>query len=160
MYNLCTAPTFSAPDVISQIDSKWTISEERILNVAMDEISWAQISLPVKMGGSGLQNMIDLSSSAYLSSEKANSLMVGRLLNDHAYELPIDTAIATWFERSHATPPDTQTSKQKSWIEPIHRHTKMRLLQRTSDTELARYKASDALVQVTGRMHCLIKFGS
>ena len=45
----------------------------------------------------------------------------------------MDRAIACYAQ-------DTQTSKQKSWMEPIHRHTKMRLLQRTRDTELTRYK--------------------
>ena len=114
MYILCTAPTFCAPDVISQIDSELRSLAERILNLAMDEITRAQKSLAVKMGGFCLQNTIDLSSSAYLSSVKANSAMIGQLLNDHA--------LATWMERSHATPPDTQTSKPKSWMEPIYRH--------------------------------------
>ena len=62
------------------------------MNEAMDEITWAQICLPVKKVGFSPQNTIDLSCSAYLSSVKANSTMVGRLLNEHANELPIDTA--------------------------------------------------------------------
>ena len=95
-----------------------------------------------QIGSFGLQNMIDISSSAYVSSTKANSAMVGRLFSDHAYELPIDAALATFIERLNATPPDTQTSKQTSWTEKIQRHTQLRLLQRTTDTELARYKGA------------------
>jgi hypothetical protein len=139
MYLFRTAPTFTAPEILAQIESQLRSSAERILNVILDDAKWSQLSLPVRMGGFGLQNPMDLSSSAYLSSVFANREMVRRLLNDVDSEAPIEAAIASWTERSHTEPSSiTPKSRQKSWLQPIHVHKLYSLRRDTDEKELAR----------------------
>ena len=41
---------------------------ERITSVTKTDAAWAQTTLPVKLGGFGLQFFLDIASSAYVSS--------------------------------------------------------------------------------------------
>ena len=91
----------------------------RISNVAMDDVTWIQASLPVGDGGLGVRSVALLAPSAFLASAASTSELQASLLPAHlrAFDSHWDGALSIWAERhpSSSVPPVEQHGRQRSW---------------------------------------------
>jgi hypothetical protein len=143
MYLFRTAPTFTTSETILEIESQLRNAAERILNSIMDDKKWIQLSLPVKMGGFGLQKPLDLAAPAYISSVLATYPLVMDLLEGTDLQIPLTNALEFWSNRSGGSPTPTQnTTRQKSWMRPINEHMSATLQHNMTSKELARFRGT------------------
>jgi hypothetical protein len=70
-YFLRTSPCFKNTEILKNYDKALRVALISILNVGMEDSSWEQCSLPVRMGGLGIRTASEVSLPAYLSSVSA-----------------------------------------------------------------------------------------
>ena len=79
-YFLRTSPCFKNTEILKKYDNAMRVALIRILNVGMEDSSWDQCSLPVRMGGLGVRTASEVSLPAYLSSVSATFECITPLL--------------------------------------------------------------------------------
>ena len=79
-YFLRTSPCFKNTEMLKKYDKALRVALISILNVGMEDSSWEQCSLPVRMGGLGIRSASEISLPAYLSSVSATSEHITPLL--------------------------------------------------------------------------------
>ena len=67
LYLLRTAPIYQS-EKLKTYDDTLKCCLEKILNIQMNETKWLQASLPVRLGGLGIRSIMQISTSAYISS--------------------------------------------------------------------------------------------
>ena len=116
LYILRTAPCYDS-DVLKDFDSTIRSALQNILNVVMDDNTWAQCSLPVAMGGLGVRSASDLSLPAFISSgyacKSATQNILSSVSTPGEYE-PLEVAKAKWLgEMNHDSDVPLILSDQK-----------------------------------------------
>ena len=113
---------------------------ERIPNVTITDEAWAQITLPVKLGGFGSQSTLDIASWAYLSSSISCHDLISALLVHEPVILLYRKAVADWRSKVNPDePPTPECHHQKSWTEAIAKGCQQ-LLAHADDIPLARLR--------------------
>ena len=87
----------------------------------LDDLSWAQATLPVPRGGLGVRSVVVLAPSAFLASAAATSDLQARLLPEGvAYADPErDFSLLVWSSRYKSPPPQPPLdTSQHNWVEP------------------------------------------
>ncbi len=83
--------------------------------------AWSQATLPIRLGGLGVQSAVRTAASAFLASSHASSDLVNAVLpsNHRSSSSLLDEATASW-SQSHAIPPPegTRACRQKYWNVP------------------------------------------
>ena len=97
---LRTSPAFESP-LLQEYDSLFCSLLSSLLNVNLDysDASWAQASLPVRMGGLGIRSAVLLASSCFLSSAAASRDLVVHILPGYLSQSPllfVDQALSAW----------------------------------------------------------------
>ena len=120
LYNLRTAPCFLSP-ALQEYDSTLKSIVSTIANVHFgeDDSTWLQATLPVKLGGLGIRNAVQLAPSAFLASAAASSDLVHHIVPPTLQGSPIphvDVAKAQWSDGVSTAPPEGETRySQKVW---------------------------------------------
>ena len=57
---------------------------ESVMNISLGRNTWTQLTLPVNLGGFGLQSPIELAPSAFMASFVSCSSLVTSLFNNHS----------------------------------------------------------------------------
>ena len=126
------------------------------INIADNDIAWAQASLPVGSGGLGVRSATQLAPSAFLASAAGCASITQELLpprlRDTAYHARDDT-LQVWREGLDVSPPlAADASRQKAWDTPRVAATFKALQEATQDTS-----APDR--QGTHGLHCRKSLG-
>ena len=78
------------------LEAKHTEAERGLYTVdktvVQDEKAWLQASLPVKLGGLGIWQAVQVAPSAYLSSTAATSNLVTAILPNSHHSIPVPSA--------------------------------------------------------------------
>ena len=117
LYNLRTAPCFLSP-ALQEYDSTLKSIVSTIANVHFgeDDSTWLQATLPVKLGGLGIRNAVQLGSSAFLASAAASSDLVHHIVPPTSPIPHVDVAKAQWSDGISTAPPEGETRcSQKVW---------------------------------------------
>ena len=81
-YLQCTAPCFLSNVLTKYDDTLWeTLSIVTNTRLAAEDSAWIQATLPVKLGGLGIRNAVQIASSAYLASVVPSAELVGSHLH-------------------------------------------------------------------------------
>ena len=107
LYVLRTAPCFLSSHLQSFDESLRDILMS-IVNVHLDDVSWLQASLPVRVGGIGIRRATQLAPSAYLASAAGCSDLVHQILPPSPSPVSpnplLEAALTSWKE-GHSHPP-------------------------------------------------------
>lgn len=79
MYLLRTSPVWKFSERLAAYDHVILKSLEKICDIKMDELAWAQASLPVAKGGLGIRRTDQVALSAYLASAYFISSLVSTI---------------------------------------------------------------------------------
>lgn len=91
VYLLRCSPTWKANSQLEKFDNTLREALEAILNVKLDDTTWAQASLPVPRGGLGVRSARDLSVPAFLASVTGTADLVSEIL-EAASSVPINAS--------------------------------------------------------------------
>ena len=81
-----------------------------------DDSTWLQATLPVKLGGLGIRNAVQLAPSAFLASAAASSDLVHHIAPPTLQGSHVDVAKAQWSDGVSTAPPEGETRcSQKVW---------------------------------------------
>ena len=120
LYNLRTVPCFLSP-VLQEYDEllRSTLSGITNIHFSEDDPAWTQATLPVRMGGLGIQSAVQLAPSAFLASATAASDLVNRIVPIHLEGSPlpnVDDASFLWSSGHNQVPPEgVDQQRQKAW---------------------------------------------
>jgi len=120
LYNLRTTPCFLSP-ALQEYDSHLMSIVSTITNIHFGESdpAWLQATLPVKMGGLGIRNAVQLAPSAFLASAAATSDLVHQIVPTVLQGSPIpnvEDAMAQWSDGLSDAPPEgVARYRQKVW---------------------------------------------
>ena len=123
LYSLRTAPCFLSP-VLKDYDDvlRSTLSAITNIHFGVDDPSWTQATLPVKMGGLGIRSAVQLAPSAFLASAAATSDLVHLIVPPYLQSLSIpnvDEAKDLWSLGHGQSPPEvTSQHQQRAWDIP------------------------------------------
>ena len=103
------------------------------MNICFSEAAWTQGTLPVRLGGLGIQSAVLLAQSAFLASVHSSQDLLP--LRPFSADLPNkDKAISVWSEGHQQSPPqDKAFSSQKAWDTPRVEAVSVALLDQASD---------------------------
>ena len=89
LHILRTSPCFSSP-ALKAYDEELRSILSAITNIHLeaDSPSWSQATLPVSYDGLGVRSAVQLSTSAFLASIAASSVLVGQILPSHLHVAP------------------------------------------------------------------------
>ena len=108
-----------------------------ILNVSLDDKSWIQASLPIKVGGLGIRRVAQVAPSAFLASQAATRLMVLAVLPARLHDVVdqgVEVALNAWQELGGVVSPTGECeSHQRKWDAAVIEHDKQWLLEQTQD---------------------------
>ena len=116
MYLFRTAPTFVFMNSVEIITSYIRGAVQTVSNILITNREWDQLTLPIKLGGLGLQSPSDLTLAAYISSTLATSEDVSKVIASQYTSKSFKNAIELWFETvSPDMPLEDKQKWQKSW---------------------------------------------
>ena len=145
MYLLLTSSAFKCGRKLAELTQLFRVTFERITNVTITAEVWAQTTLPVKLGGFGLQSPLDTALSANISSSIFCHDLISALLKQEPDIVLFREALTDW--RAKVTPdkpPPLECHRQKSWIEPIVKRCQEELIAHADDIHLARLRGCAA----------------
>ena len=121
-YILRAYPAYKYGDTPHEIDEITRSTLSQITNVRIKEKFWSQASLPVRLGGLGLRQAVDVSLPAFVCSVHTTSSLVSALtsrVNGFAATTELVDAGTLWDDLSGGTERPTAESspKQRSWDE-------------------------------------------
>lgn len=98
IYFLRTTPTWRIQNQIDEIDRSMKEALVSILNIELNEIQWAQASLPVRFGGLGVRKLNDISIPAFLASTHSVENLMSTItdIKDFKSETPFLDASSLW----------------------------------------------------------------
>ena len=137
-YFLRTSPCFQNTEVLKKYDNALRAALISILNVGMEDSSWEQCSLPVRMGGLGVRSASEVSLPAYLSSVSATFECITPLLPTYLRnEVNPFFAHATfqWSNLLSGEDLPIKKSVQAAWDIPLCKKRFENLLQSANTTE-------------------------
>ena len=138
LYTLRTSPCSKTPQ-LRRFDLllRSLLGEIANINIADNDIAWAQASLPVGSGGLGDRSATQLAPSAFLASAAGCTSITQELLpprlKDTAYHARDDT-LQVWREGLDVSPPLADASRQKAWDAPRVAASFKALHEATQDT--------------------------
>ena len=139
LYILRTSPCSKSPK-LRRFDLllRSLLGEIANINIADNDIAWAQASLPVGSGGLGVRSATQLAPSAFLASAAGCASITQELLpprlRDTAYHARDDT-LQVWREGLDVPPPlAADASRQKAWDAPRVAASFKALQEATQDT--------------------------
>ena len=147
LHTLRTSPSFTRPDLLSEIDAAFSQTLSSILNVNLNPPQISQVSLPVKLGGFGIPSSLNIAPSAFLSSLHAANPTCLAISSEWCLEsntLHRD-ALTHWEDKCPTVPKPTEAlDRQKSWTSPLHQHQANLLLTSAVDQDHTRLLACKA----------------
>ena len=96
IYLLRISPAFKCGHKLAELTQLMWDKFERVTNVAITDEAWAQTTLPVKLGGFGLQSPLDIASSAYISSLISCHDLISALLEHESDMRLFRKAVTDW----------------------------------------------------------------
>ena len=131
LYCLRTVPTWECIEELKTFDKTQKLILEDTLNIALDDESWTQATLPVRDGGLGIRKAEDLAIPAYCSSLHASKSLADTLLpNEMALNTNMENSAAqTWSRVSGTSEVPTEPARQRSWDKLIIGRTYQSLIQ-------------------------------
>ena len=75
-YLLRAAPFYTTPGPLTAIDEMMREATSQCCNVHLDDVSWTQASLPLRLGGLGIRRLADVALPAYIASLEASRDLV------------------------------------------------------------------------------------
>ena len=144
-YLLRTSPCFLSTEA-SRLDDKIRCILSSVINLKLDDVTWAQAALPVRWGGIGIRKLSTLSPSAFLASTTATVPLVHCLL-DEGSPLPpdklVEEAVVYWSKLAGTVLPIGQTASfQRTWDDGISSAISKELLSQADPVNRARLLAS------------------
>ena len=143
VYLVRCCPTWTEAELLRQLDSLIRNALQSLLNLQIDNSTWAQASLPVSRGGIGIRSTHDLSVPAFLASTSCTLELVSHILA----KLPVipdlvrDEALLVWYRLSGETN-DLSFKQQRAWEFPILEKLSSLLLESaSSQSDQARLRA-------------------
>ena len=133
LYTLRSAPCHNQTDSLIKLDVTLRSCVQAICNINPDDMSWQQLTLPVRYGGLNLTSQLDVALPAYLSSISAGEPLLLEILSNFFEFSPVqrsDTAFLKWSEYQ-PTFPDAPY-RQRAWCDILY-GTKSTLLTETMD---------------------------
>jgi len=101
-----------------------------VLNVSIDDSQWLQDTLPIKDGGIGIRQAIQLAPSTFLASATGTSSLVSTILPSDYSSIPDPAMPATlqaWMTQGGSTPPLNDDARiQRKWDKCLTEHTNIR----------------------------------
>ena len=147
MFILRSSPAFYHLDLLQAIDGMIKIELERIFNCIINDRSFKQITLPVKLSGFGVLSTATVSSSAFIASMVATASLRHELLNCNPHETSMTDASRHWelISGSYFAEQDLSSS-QKVWLKPVFgRQANEVLSEATSELDAARVLGCQAI---------------
>ena len=125
LYLLRSSPCFHS-HILKDIDATIHACLENITNCVLGPLTFEQATLPVRLGGLGVRQSVDLSLPAYISSTVKAANQVKLLIPIYSYNLFRDTfleAINIWKSKDSQliAPKDQASLQQRAWDEPVAR---------------------------------------
>ena len=118
LYTLRSAPCYHLHDSLFNMDEELKTCVQTICNINPDELSWQQLTLPVRHGGLGLTTPIDVALPAFISSVTAGKTLTSEILSNFTEPSVIPSyaaALSTWSEMNYDLPPIQ--NNQRAWCE-------------------------------------------
>ena len=144
-YVLRTSQAYITTDYLRRFDDTLKKALSRITNVAMNDESWQQATLPLAYGGLGVRKACDIALPAFISSMHSVGALVETILSNVNV---VDTgelsdAEAAWRRQAgDISTPVENVHKQKSWDLPLAKVTQERLLAEVDQVGRARLLAA------------------
>ena len=143
LYTLRSSPCYRLVDQLSLADSILRNALRTICNIDPDDLSWEQLSLPVRLGGLGLSTPLDAALPAYLSSIYAGQSLILEILSKFPESSPIAglaNALLAW-NNVHLEQP-TEQVRQRSWSSIVYQKKIERLTSKSDQHRLACIRAA------------------
>jgi hypothetical protein len=139
MYVVQSAPCYQRQSLLHEYDGTYIrYTLQSILNVQLSDEAWCQATLPVSLGGLGIQSASDLPLLAFLSSVTRSATLTCRLLLERFSDVfgltdfYYISALNEWKVKNRASehaPP--LALQQKAWDEPLTNVTAENVLSAT-----------------------------
>ena len=124
LYLLRTSPCFLSSSLqIYDDELRATVCSSFNIQLAENDHSWTQSTLPVRRGGLGIRSAAQLAPSAFLASAAASSGLAHLILpaNMQPPQLSyVDEALAAWSQGCHEQPPTDAAAQTWDLLLQIH----------------------------------------
>ncbi|KAJ0181588.1 hypothetical protein K1T71_002310 [Dendrolimus kikuchii] len=144
-YVLRCSPLWRHSSILNNLDNIIRQTLTSILNISLDDRSWTQASLPIRLGGLGIRKISDVALPAFLSSVHSTVDLIGNIINPSLsdFEVPYLTeARNAW---SLACPNENfplDPKMQRLWDGPLSKSVYDNLMSScTGETDRARLLA-------------------
>lgn len=146
LYMFRTAPTFNVQCLLSSFEQLLRVALENVCNVSFSESSWAQATLPCRLGGLGIPSPTVVAPSAFLaSSHSTENLVCALLCVDSLPPDPLSSlARQAWSNLLGHDCSPTDPSKQASWTTPVQVQALKRLLSNSDQLTVSRLQGCSA----------------
>ena len=145
-YLMRSSPTYHCPEALSGLDAKVRETAASVCKVKMENKSWAQASLPTRMGGLGLCCLSSLALPCFHSSLHKSLDLVNQILPESLEEQPtiLDEAVRRLKGKYPAieVPSGEGVSQQRAWDDAISKIEFDNLLSSANQIESARLLAA------------------
>ena len=137
VYFLRCCPTWLQPQLLKEYDAILKSLLEKITNNALNETSWMQSSLPVKLGGLGIQHAVNLSVSSFLASFHSTLPIISAIINiDPSTDPFASEGLQLWKDQAGIDPPPFPLNRsQRSWNLPLYQKISEFILSAASSYE-------------------------
>ena len=133
LYVLRTSPAFSETQLLSEFDEFLRLTAERLSNVALSEQAWSQFTLPIHLGGMGLQLPSELAPSAFAASYYSCQNLISAILGASPELLEVHAAESHWQHLAETSTVPQGNPRQKAWTSVISATRHRKSLIATSD---------------------------
>ena len=114
MYALRASPLYQVSHELKMLDEMVKDHLELLCNVSLNETSWKQASLPVRLGGLGIRSCSDLALPCHLASYHGSAQLVRQILESSPITIRDSVEVeSVWNELYHDTANDKGC--QKDW---------------------------------------------
>ena len=146
-YSLRTAPCFDHPKLLEDYDSVLRSALKDVCNVNINDSAWVQACLPVRIGGIGLNNTLQLAPSAFLASAAACADLSGHLFY-RVVDIPPPTirALEAWKSTIPLDTPFPTIARQRAYLDLVYKSKLSVLRESSSPTGVARQNSLEGPV--------------
>ena len=146
LYTLRTSPCYREYELLAELDRLMKDTFEKLANVYLSADLWSQATLPITMGGFGLQAPKDIAAPAYISSVISCTLAIEDILGHSLSEPGLDDAVQHWKSLvTGGVVPPIGIGRQKAWYTEVAKNKQARLVSDvTSELQHARLLGSSA----------------
>lgn len=116
MYCLRASPIYKMPEMLKKCDQMIKSKLEDVCNIAMNDASWKQATLPLRLGGLGIRQCSDIALPAYISSRHASAQLATQIARSSTNQIrDLQSAELSWDQSNEEKPKEHQKTTQQSW---------------------------------------------